>query len=235
MRERIINFLKKYYYGIIVPIYAVIYLLWFAWLEKTVVKPEHIVHLWLDDLIPFLEIFIIPYMLWFAYVAVVCLFLMLKDRDEFMRNCIFLAAGMTMFLIISTIYPNGHMLRPAVFERDNLFTSMVARLYAADSPNNILPSIHVFNSLVTWFAVRNSRFLKDRKAVRRGAFVLTVLIILSTMFIKQHSVIDVFFAFVMAFALYPVFYCPDSSLYYQRWLRLSYRKRGRLVRVNAKK
>ncbi len=216
--ERRKAFFQKYRCALIVPAYGAIYLSWFSYLERTVVQPEHIVHLWLDDLIPFLEVFIVPYMLWFAYVAAVCIFLLAKDRGEFLRNFIFLAIGMTIFLIVSTVYPNGQTLRPASFERQNIFTDMVASLYRTDSPNNVLPSIHVFNSLATWFAVRNSRFLKNHRIVRCGSLALTGLIILSTMFIKQHSVIDVFFAFVMAFGLYPVFYCPASSVYYQRWL-----------------
>ena len=139
--ERRKAFFQKYRCALIVPAYGAIYLSWFSYLERTVVQPEHIVHLWLDDLIPFLEVFIVPYMLWFAYVAAVCIFLLAKDRGEFLRNFIFLAIGMTIFLIVSTVYPNGQTLRPASFERQNIFTDMVASLYRTDSPNNVLPSI----------------------------------------------------------------------------------------------
>ena len=71
---------------------------------------------------------------------------------------------------------------------------MVARLYRTDSATNILPSIHVYNSLGAWFALHNSRFLKDHRGIRISAVLLTALIILSTMFIKQHSVVDIFAA-----------------------------------------
>ena len=39
----------------------------------------------LDDLIPFCEFFTIPYFLWFGYVAVIYVFLMFADREEFVR------------------------------------------------------------------------------------------------------------------------------------------------------
>mgnify|MGYP000388149172 CR=1 FL=1 len=53
----------------------------------------------------------------------------------------------TIFLIISTIFPNGQDLRPVVFERDNVFVDMVRMLYRADTCTNVFPSLHVFNTL----------------------------------------------------------------------------------------
>lgn len=54
---------------------------------------------------------------------------------------------MTIFLIVSYAYPNAQHLRPVEFPRDNIFTDVVRWLYKTDTPTNILPSIHVFNSL----------------------------------------------------------------------------------------
>ncbi len=210
--------IQKYKCGLIIPLYALIYLPWFAFLEKTVQVPAHLIHMALDDYIPFVEIFVIPYMLWFAYISVTVLYFLRKDRNEFYRLMIFLIIGMTVFLIVSTVYPNGHDLRPAAFDHSNIFTRMIQRLYSTDSPNNILPSIHVFNSLGAWFAIHNSRFLKEKKGIRLSAFILTCLIILSTVFIKQHSVLDVFLAFLMAGVLYPVFYRQQSPVFYRNLL-----------------
>lgn len=50
--------------------YTFIYIPWFLHLEKTVTRNYHIMHSELDDLIPFNEYFIIPYLLWFAYVGI---------------------------------------------------------------------------------------------------------------------------------------------------------------------
>lgn len=211
----LIELLKKYKHGLIIPLYALIYIPWFGFLERTVTNPEHIIHVAFDDLIPFVEIFIIPYMLWFLYIAVTVLYFLFKDRSEFYRLMIFLIIGMTVFLIVSTVYPNGHDLRPETFDHTNVFTQMIAKLYRTDSPNNILPSIHVFNSLGAWFALQNSRFLADRKGIRLVSFLMTGLIILSTVLIKQHSILDVILAFLLADALYPVFYMPKSPVFYR--------------------
>ena len=106
---------------------------------------------------------------------------------------------MTVFLVISTLYPNGHNLRPYYFTHHNMFTALCEWLYSTDTPTNLFPSIHVYNSLGIHFAVMHSSYFKDKKHVQHASLVLCVLIILSTMFIKQHSVFDVSTAFMLAF------------------------------------
>ena len=49
--------------------YCILYIPWFAWLEQTVTKKFHLITMPADLKIPFCEYFIIPYLLWFAYVA----------------------------------------------------------------------------------------------------------------------------------------------------------------------
>lgn len=178
--------------------YAIIYLPWFAYLEKTITSKYHIIHIALDDKIPFIEYFIVPYLLWFGFVAVGGIYFFLKDKTEFYKMAIFAIIGMTAFLIISTLYPNGQDLRPTEFARDNIFVDIVKRLYQGDTPTNIFPSIHVYNSIAVFLAVRNSKHLKGKQLIQWGSFGLTTLIILSTVFLKQHSVVDVIGAIVFA-------------------------------------
>ena len=130
--------------------------------------------------------------------------------------CTFLFVGMTVFLVISTVYPNGHYLRPHHFERDNIFTHMVGWLYSTDTATNLFPSIHVYNSLGVHFAIMHSEEFKQNKSVRIGSFVLMSSIILSTMFLKQHSVFDVITAFVMAAVMYTFVYGRSVVLEHQK-------------------
>ena len=97
---------------------------------------------------------------------------------------------MTIFLIVSTLWPNGQHLRPAVMPRDNIFTRMVAALYRTDTPTNLWPSIHVYNSLGAHFAIIRSKCFEKKKGIRIGSLILASSIIMATMFIKQHSVFD---------------------------------------------
>ena len=52
-------FLKKYSHAWVL-LYFLIYMPWFAWLEKNVKTEFSVIHIDLDDKIPFWEIFAIP-------------------------------------------------------------------------------------------------------------------------------------------------------------------------------
>ena len=117
----------KYKHAIPLLIYGIIYLTWFGHLERTV-KHYKLIHVALDDYIPFCEVFIIPYLLWFVYVAVTVAFLFFKYKDDYFKCCTFLFTGMTVFLLVSTLFPNGHHLRPFIMPRDNIFTDLVAMI-----------------------------------------------------------------------------------------------------------
>ncbi|MBQ7680264.1 MAG: phosphatase PAP2 family protein [Butyrivibrio sp.] len=193
--------------GCFVPlfIYGVIYWTWFWRLERTNHLHYHVIHSSLDDLIPFAEIFIVPYYAWFIYVSFAILFFLFKyDLEDYIRLSFFLCSGMTVFLVVSTLWPNIQYLRPAVMPRDNIFTHMVANLYATDTPTNIWPSIHVYNSIGAHIAISGSK--RFSPWMKRCSFVMATLIILSTMFLKQHSVLDVVAAFVMALVFYALTY-----------------------------
>ena len=154
----------------------------------------------------FIEYFIIPYLLWFIFIAVTVAYFLIKDKWGFYRLCAFLFSGMTIFLIICTVFPNALNLRPTVFPRDNMFTDMVKVLYKTDTPTNVLPSIHVFNSIGAGIAISHSNDLKKHRWIQISAYILAALIILSTMFLKQHSVTDVIAAVTMACIIYPFVY-----------------------------
>ena len=191
---------------------------WFLYLEKHVTKNYHVIHSAIDDEIPFIEYFIVPYLLWFVFIAAVMLYFFFTDVEGFYRLAKLMFTGMTIFLIVSTLVPNGLNIRPYVFERDNIFVDMVKLLYRADTPTNVMPSIHVYNSLAACIAISQSRALQKHRAVCTGAYVLAALIIMATMFLKQHSVIDVASAVVMAHMLYQFFYVPDGRQYAERRL-----------------
>ncbi len=208
----LIKLIKKYYHGIPLCIYAFIYITWFRYLEETVTQ-YRIIHIPLDDHIPFCEIFIIPYLLWFVYVAAVVGFLLLRNKTDYYKSCVFLFTGMTLFLIISTLWPNGHHLRPYVMPRDNVFTDMILRLYQTDTATNLWPSIHVYNSIGAHLAVSKCAELKKYKFIQYGSLFLSISIILSTVLIKQHSAFDVFTAFILAGIMYILVYGKEAKLF----------------------
>ena len=203
---------KKYRHALVL-LYGLIYMPCFIWLESRANLPYHVIHVRLDDLIPFSEVFIVPYLLWFVYVAAVFVYLFFQfdKKKEFYQYCIFLFTGMTLFLVVSTVYPNGHLLRPASFERHNIFTFAVQMLYRTDTATNIFPSIHVFNSIAAHVAVAKNRKLGGNIWIRGGSFLLMVSIILATMFLKQHSVLDVIAGTLLGVLMEQLVYHTDFS------------------------
>lgn len=195
--------------------YMMIYLLWWSHLEDKVTTQFRVIHMSIDDHIPFCELFIIPYLLWFGYVSitVLSLFFLDDDKKDYYRCLCFLFTGMTLFLIISTIMPNGHELRPAVMPRDNVFTRMIATLWSTDTPTNLWPSIHVYNSLGTHFAIMKSKAFEKHHLLQALSLLLATSIILSTVLIKQHSMFDVLTAFALATVMYVLVYGRPNNQY----------------------
>lgn len=198
----------KYKHILPLLVFMAVYLCWFAWLEQDVTT-YRVIHMALDDAIPFCEVFIVPYLLWFFYVAAVVVFLMFQDKQEYYRTCVFLMTGMAVFLIVSTLWPNGHDLRPVTMPRDNVFSRLVGLLWQTDTPTNLWPSIHVYNSLGAHFAVMHSKKLAGRRGIRIASFVLAVSIICSTVLLKQHSVFDVATALLLGAVMYVLVYRKD--------------------------
>lgn len=196
---------KKYKHAW-VALYALIYIPWFYYLEQHITTDFHVIHSPIDDYIPFIEYFIIPYLLWFVFISGTILYFFFTDTKQFYKFITISFTGMTIFLIISTVYPNGLLLRPTEFARDNIFVDIVKWLYHTDTATNVLPSLHVYNSLCAQIAIMECPALKEKKWIQNSTLILTTLIILSTVFLKQHSIIDVIAAFIMAGVLYAFVY-----------------------------
>ena len=206
-------------------LYMIIYMCWFYIIEHFPGRDYTIIQTKMDYDIPFCEYFIIPYLLWFGYVAWIIIYLFFTNETDFMKCCTFLFLGMTIFLIISTLFPNIHYLRPYILPRDNFFTRMVLYLYSTDTSTNLWPSIHVYNSMGVYFAVIQNKRLRSKFAIRFGSFILTVLIILSTVFLKQHSVYDVITGILMGITIYIITYHTELfSNLYKRYLDRQNRK-----------
>ncbi len=199
------------YKHLLLLLYFPVYLLWFGYLEKKITTHFHVIHVMADDYIPFCEYFVIPYLLWFFYVAWGIIYMAKNNKADYYKLCAFLFTGMTIFLIISTVYPNGHYLRPQYFAHHNLFTTLCGALYSSDTPTNLFPSIHVYNSIGIHLAVMQNRELKSNKTIQMLSFLLMASIVLATMCIKQHSVFDVTTALILSFIMYRIVYRRNWS------------------------
>lgn len=194
------------------------YMVWFSLIEMIPRRFYLQVILQADRSIPFVEQFVIPYYSWFFYVGYGLVLIYLTDRNEFDRLCTTLMMGMTLFLLVSTFLPTRQPLRLASLPRDNIFTRLIGRLWLTDTPTNVWPSIHVYNTS----AIEIAFFKADTPRTKRRSFrvitmIWAVLIILSTMFIKQHSLIDVLSALSFIAISYAIVYMSGRVLRFRRW------------------
>ena len=162
-------------------LYWVVYLIWFFWLDLTITDPKYIIHSRIDDRIPFNEWFIFPYCSWFLLLAGVTALLWWCDTQSYDKLCLTMFSGMTFCLILYMLLPNGLELRPTAedVERSNIAMSILQLIWKADASVNVCPSIHCQSSacMALWAA----------------------LICASTVFTKQHSIIDVVCGLAVAF------------------------------------
>ena len=189
-------------------LYWVIYLVWFFWLDNTITQPKYIIHAPLDDLIPFNEWFVIPYCSWFLLLAAVTALLWWKDTASYDKLCLMMFSGMTFCLIIYMLLPNGLDLRPTVEEigRSNPAMWVMQLLWKADASVNVCPSIHCQSTACMAIAISESKLAEERPVLRPIALVWAALICLSTVFTKQHSVLDVVCGLAVAVVWLPVLY-----------------------------
>lgn len=159
----------------------------------------------LDDKIPFCEYFFIPYMFWFVFLVGMNFYLALCDPKGFRRLMYFVMITYTTTILIYLIYPTCQNLRPMEFPRDNFLTRFAASFYAFDTNTNVCPSLHVVGSYAVSFAAWDTK--RFQKWGWKAAFFLTAtLISISTVFVKQHSILDVFAAMALCAVGYVLVY-----------------------------
>ena len=185
--------------------------LFFWCMELFGTKTYHNVHCFLDDKIPFCEYFVIPYYFWFIFLIGMIVYGFFWDETALKNYMKFTMITYTVTLLVYAVYPTAQNLRPTEFENSNCFTEIVKFAYTVDTNTNVCPSIHVLGSMAVYFAARKSRAF-GKKAWRIAFFMTAVLITLSTLFVKQHSVLDVVFAIVLGMAVYPFVYNKDKNL-----------------------
>lgn len=184
------------------PLFAITF-----FFTERIYKPDSYTEMYcpIDDYIPFEEIFLIPYMFWFVYLVGMHAYTLLYDTESFVKLMKLIILTYTAALIVFLLFPTVQNLRPAQFERDNFLTRFMASFYKFDTNTNVCPSIHVIGSLAAWFTSLHCKAF--RSVGWRLAFgITTFLISISTVFLKQHSVIDILAALPICAAAYLIVY-----------------------------
>lgn len=149
-----------------------------------------VMHCAWDDLIPFQEWFLIPYLFWFLFLIGMHLYTLLYDVETFRKMMYFIIFTYTTALIIYFLFPTCQELRPEIFPRDNALTRFLTGFYQFDTNTNVCPSLHVVGSLAVFFAAWHTPKFRT-KGWRIAFSIVTILICISTVFLKQHSLLDI--------------------------------------------
>ncbi|WP_427338935.1 phosphatase PAP2 family protein [Caloranaerobacter sp. DY30410] len=167
---------------------------------------KHHLMSYLDNYVPFINWMVIPYVLWYFYIWGVLLYLLIKDKKLFVTHSLAVILGQTISLIIFLLYPT-YVIRPEVVGSD-IFSKLIILIYSNDNPVNAFPSIHVLQSVLTHVAILNIKDIK--KPIKIFSYVFSTMVILSTITIKQHYVIDVIGGYLLATIcakfVYEIFY-----------------------------
>lgn len=194
---------------------------WFQYLEANL-QPQYMTQTVLDTQIPFVREFIIPYVLWFIYVPFGLIYLGLHSKRDFYKLFLALCGGMAMANIVFSVFPNAQGLRP-VIHSDDPFCTLIKFIYATDTPTNVCPSLHVIEAVAVNAALQHSAAFSERKYRKTVSSIYTLLVCLSTVFIKQHAVVDVFCGLIVAAAFcIPLYMVPEYRL--RRNLKFSLKK-----------
>lgn len=147
----------------------------------------HSVWIPLDDVFIFSEIFVIFYVLWYFLILGSLIWLFLYNSRGFGDLVKYMTVCQLVAVVIFMVFPNKQDLRPDVIQGDNILSRLVFIIHSVDTNTNVCPSLHVcysFALVSVW--IREGRHLSTKIMY----VTFSILISLSTVMIKQHSVFD---------------------------------------------
>lgn len=204
------NLLSPEFRHVLLLLYWLAYLLSFILLERLLPAATYnTVWCKLDDLIPFCEWFIFPYMSWHVSLLWMSLYTLAYNIPAFKRFMWYLILTTVLAEIVYVIWPSQQLLRPdlAALGRSNLLTKLCGIIYTVDTNTNVCPSLHCIGGFAILFAALDiPRFRTKGWTVFFVIFAL--LICASTVFMKQHSIVDFFAAIPVILIGWLAIYLP---------------------------
>ena len=167
---------------------------------------RHVPELALDRALPLIPSWAIVYGALYLFLILLPLFVV--REDELIRRTVhaYLLVWITAYLFFFVVYPTAAP-RPNGVSGEGFAVWGLRALYSSDPPYNCFPSLHVAHSFVSALACSRVHRRLGIIATIAAAFVAV-----STLFTKQHYVLDVVAGGLLAFVAYGIFlrrYSPD--------------------------
>jgi hypothetical protein len=145
--------------------------------------------------VPFIKYFIYPYNIWYPFVILSSFLIYKYNNIKFKPFIISMILVSILAEITFFIYPT-EVIRPEVTVND-FTTWLIDFTYKSDTPAvHCLPSVHCLFTFISTYYVLISKNIKSYKKITLS--IVAILIVLSTIFIKQHIVEDIFLALIYA-------------------------------------
>lgn len=140
----------------------------------------------LDEIIPFVPAFISVYILAYAQWVFGYGIIARENKQIFYRIVIAEIIAKAMALVCFIAVPTT-IERPEI-TGTGVWDLLTVSVYNADAPDNLFPSVHCLES---WVCFRGAMYLKKPgKWYKYASLVFTLLVFASTVFVKQHVVLD---------------------------------------------
>lgn len=157
-------------------------------------RPAYDLTTWLDQLVPFLPLSTIPYVLAFPFWVCGFLYAATLESRHFFR--VFLAVELTHFSAFGIYLLFPTTLTWPEISTDIPFGWMPRLIYSLDQPTNLFPSMHCYVSWMLWLSVRGRSEVPQN--YRRFCLFFALLICLSTQTLKQHYLADLISGILLA-------------------------------------
>ena len=189
---------------LLLTLWGVVIFLYF-WIGRVIpMERRHLIWCSLDEYVPFVPAFSIPYVAWYAVQAFTAWYCFRRERGVFRRFIGYLLFGYALAISAFLLYPSAIDFRPEVSGTD-LFSRIIGWVYGMDNPTNVFPSLHVIVAVGCAFAQCYSRGL-GKPFLRVIWWIIALSICASTVLIKQHSVLDILAAIPVCCAGYILFF-----------------------------
>ncbi|MFK9093685.1 phosphatase PAP2 family protein [Bacillus salipaludis] len=154
----------------------------------------------IDQAIPFLSIFIIPYILWYAYMFCYLIYFCFKDTKVYLKTLLLIVIAELICFVIYFFFQTTVPRQTLV--GDHFLNDLVQWIYTKDRPFNCFPSIHV---LTTFAVMLASLHIKNKHLVNTLCIHISgSVIIISTLFVKQHVIFDMIGSMFLVTFLYGI-------------------------------
>lgn len=172
-------------------------------ISQLIIKNYHLIGSTLDQKIPFVIQFILIYSIWYPLVIFTFYLLFKYNKEKYQKTKKAVIASLKIAYICFFVYPTT-VIRPEVNTFNDLFSLIAYISFKADNPVNCFPSCHCLLSFDMIYALYKEKNIN--KYLRITLIILFILIIISTLLVKQHVIADVISAFI--FSILTTFIMP---------------------------